>query len=499
MKPRQRLPQKQTARLYCRKNDHRDILWYDETLQKMVYHNALYWTEEDDTSIDRNKIAWIKYPKNALLFAHIGYGWVDIDRQFSYGASLGGGVYGNSMMHRFDTEDLHFAVAMLQNRDMRLTEDGIVYQKITPNVNTDNFDIYKIGQTGVLSFNSGIANVIDFVKNEETSKWDIQKYAYNMMQKIGTNSPYVMGYTDTGILLIKEVVDGESYSTQWFIYHMDIEGNVTELSPPVPPLTKKFLTYSKYQGMRIGTRNFFALFNRYRLWQSPDYYNDRYRNTLIAMISMDDGETWHEETLFTYDDGYGSGYETRNKLQLFSRDGIAYIICGQTNASVDDGHSAYDVRMFESITGTSWSEIPLPKWVDLPVLNEPSGACIAPSSVETIRVAIRPSETSDYNAIMYDCVPNRGESPYSLDYGSYNILFEDGELTDKFNEDFYMCLASGSLHLYFNNKYMAESTKAFAFYTKSFDSADVLPDYVIPYDYCAPGGAVTTETEENNG
>lgn len=108
MKPKERKSQKQTARLFLRRNEHRDIIF------NKIYHNAifLYKLKRDSSNQPTNEIetrdyVWFKYPKHALLtintserIANSGSGidvalpgfrgWVDIDRQFHYAVSEGG-------------------------------------------------------------------------------------------------------------------------------------------------------------------------------------------------------------------------------------------------------------------------------------------------------------------------------------------------------------------------------------------------------------------------
>lgn len=477
MKPRFREPQGQSARLFLRTKDHRDVIYND------TYHNMI-WANTTDIN---DKLVWKKYPNHGLMYAHAGMGWLDADRQLSYGAALGGGTYGASVVHRFDDpdNDLHYAVAHVQKRNFRLTEDGIVFKSFNPNISCPNFGSYKFAKNGLYSNQyANQAHVTYFNKDEDTETWSLTHRTYDI-SSIAT-FPRVMGYTDDGILLIREVVNNGTYTTQWYRYLLDKDGQITMLSDPVPSASKKFLQYSVFQGLKIGIRNFFVLFNRYRNWTSQEAAADTYKNSLIAMVSNDDGVTWNEVEIFSYDDGYGSGFNSANKLNVFSRDGVVYIICGQVNPS-SDGHSAYDVRMFESRSGQSWDEIELPKWVDVPLLNVASGVCINPSVSDTIRVAISPSQTTDANARMFDLVPQPNSCAYEFDYGSYNMMFSKGEPTNKTDEDFYLCLGTDSLHLFFDNKYFAENSKAFAFYKKDYSANDNLADTLQPQDYCVRG------------
>lgn len=271
------------------------------------------------------------------------------------------------------------------------------------------------------------------------------------------------------------------------------------LSDPVPQIT--WMSYIGSGGDKLvstqqGNRLFFATSSTF----SHDQYQ-HWSSQVVAWMSMDGGRSWTKEVLYggdtlaDYDPQRGNN---QNRIEMFQRDGEIFLLFGQ--AANKNGTGWHEVHLYSTLTGTSWSEIPLPKWVDLPVLNEFSGQGVNPASKDTLRIAIRPNETSGQDYNMFDLLEFAGVGgTFFMDYDHGNLMFKDGELVDLLDEEFYMVIGSGSLHLYFDNRYMAESSKAFAWFTREYNSQLDGFDYVIPYDYCAPGGTVTMETEENNG
>lgn len=486
MKPRQRLEQKQTSRLYARGNDHRDILYYDETKQKYVYHNALYYTENDQQSINKENIAWIKYAKNALLnFTKPFLGWMDADRQFSYGIqwSVEQRV-GRIFRLECGICVMYDAYSGASDHACYITEDGVVWQNVTSQLTvnignvTDNWiysddtiayfwgdDYWHTGRT------KRHIRTTRFYKDEETEEWKVEQIADSILDCdeawINWGTPlYYMGYNEDGIIVGKST--GSYSSWQTFVFRVDKYGYVEMLSDPVPEITQvPLFSWRRTAYSRQGTRLF--------------VFSEASSNSgTVAwlLMSMDAGRTWVRNAV-----PYSTNVQN-DRYEMFNRDGEIFLLYGQY--ANKDGEGARSVHLFSTYTGTQWDEIELPQWVDLPVLNVSSGQGVLPLQADTIRIAIRPSEDviADYN--MFDLMSSQTRVE-SMDSEHYNILFQDGEMANLLDTEFYMVIGSGNVHLFFDNRYMAASSRAFAWISQNYNANVDDADYVIDQDYCMRG------------
>lgn len=515
MKPRERKPQAQKTRLYARKNDHRDILYYDTQKQKYVYHTGLYWTEENDAKVKKEHVAWIKYPKKALMHRVKPFtGWIDVDRQFCYGLNIDGNQRsGNFYRLRNNTVIYYGAYSGLGDDNCYAIEDGIIWHDISAKITMYpvNQQMLYIGEDTMAYLwgddywhGGGDRRHISWTRiyKDDDGEFQVEQKSYTLdcdTSWINWYTPlYFVGTINETAIVIKENIDRSLNCQQWF-FSIDKSGHVEMLSDPVPQIT--WMSYIGSGGDKLvstqqGNRLFFATSSTF----SHDQYQ-HWSSQVVAWMSMDGGRSWTKEVLYggdtlaDYDPQRGNN---QNRIEMFQRDGEIFLLFGQ--AANKNGTGWHEVHLYSTLTGTSWSEIPLPKWVDLPVLNEFSGQGVNPASKDTLRIAIRPNETSGQDYNMFDLLEFAGVGgTFFMDYDHGNLMFKDGELVDLLDEEFYMVIGSGSLHLYFDNRYMAESSKAFAWFTREYNSQLDGFDYVIPYDYCAPGGTVTMETEENNG
>lgn len=208
----------------------------------------------------------------------------------------------------------------------------------------------------------------------------------------------------------------------------------------------------------------------------------RYSWFFIAHITHTNGTSWKAHTLLSSSvlGGYSSTPDVKG--HIFFAQGYIYAMVSTSDHSFD--YNAYEVRMYRSLTGDAWEEIPLPKWLDIPIITENAGLGIDSSvSSEKLRVAINPEETSDADCIMHEI------------YGSDIIRFKDGEI-DMTNELFGVYLTDGIHNAYLNNHYLAENSKSFAWITGATSIPDdygTYADKVQKYDYCVPPGGFEGE------
>ena len=491
MKPRERTEQAQSSRMVLRNADHRDAIYND------MYHNVIWANTED---ID-DELVWIKYPKKALMHRVKPFtGWMDVDRQFCYGINMDAGQrYGNFYKLRNGLVLYYGAYSGLSDDGFYAIEDGIIWHDITDQLSYmpiaqmtmylgddcvawlwgDDYwhgggDKRHIVWTRVYKDDEGEFKVLQgqFVFDCDTSwiNW-------------GTALVYCGTVNDT-IIVMKEVMDYYNQSAQQWFFSVSKTGHVEMLSDPVPQPT--FMCYisqnvSGYSYTQQGNRLFFTLASV----TSYDGYANRY-SAITTFSSMDGGHTWTKNVvvgghnLNDYNDQQGG---VQHRTEMFQRDGEVFLLCGQACDSNNSGW--HEVHLYSTYTGTSWDEISLPAWVDLPVLNEYSGQGVDLAGVDTVRVAVRPNDATSQDYNMFDLIAR-----YSLFAGNTmdvehgNIMFQDGEVKSLLDTDFYMVIGTGSLHLYFDNRHMAENAKAFAWYTKAYDSQADGADYIQNGDYC---------------
>lgn len=496
LKPKERKQQKQTSRLYLRNRDHRDVIYND------AYINALWANTED---VD-DELVWAKFPNKALMFYdYPTFGWIDVDRQFQYAMTVGGGQrsgrmfrLNNGIVWIFDTYSgvgSAYAIA---------TDNGVVWKNITSKFTSIPNYQYAIpfGEDSIAWtwgddywHGGGTKGHISWVR--VTRKEDTDDYDFEVEQKSYTfdcdeswlNWSAVgicIGTINDKLIVAKEVTDRYSLNSQQWFFSISRTGHVEMLSDPVPQMT--WMRYFNgrmsisQQGWGDGARLFMVTAST----MSHDSYA-HWATQVVAWASMDGGATWTKTVLFggenlpDYDYQYGG---VQHRVEIFNRDGEIFILFGQ--ACNKDGTGWHEVHLYSTLTGTSWDEIPLPTWLDMPVIHEYSGRGLAPSSSETIKVAIRPNNTSGQNYNMFDLLPlnNNGHANQLMDFAHGNVMWQDGENKPLKDTDFFMVIGSGNLHLYFDNRYMAESSKAFAWYTTTVDEQMDGADYIQNGDYC---------------
>jgi len=492
MKPRQREQQKQSSRMYLRKHDHRDVIYQD------MYHNAMWCKTED---ID-DELVWVKYPKHALMHRVKPFnGWMDADRQFCYGVQLDGGQrYGDFYKLRNGLVLYYGAYSGLSDDNFYAIEDGIVWHDITakiPSFTPIAQQNMYLGDDCIARFwgddywhGGGDHRHINWTRvyKDEDGEFQVEQGSATFdcdTSWINWYTPLLYcGTVNDTVIVMKEVMDYYAHSNQQWFFSISKTGHVEMLSDPVPQPTFMGYMWSSGQFAQAYTQQGDRLFFVTGGVVSYDSYVNRY-SSVTAWMSMDGGCTWTKTEIFgghnlaDYDDQHGG---LQHKMEMFQRDGEVFLLFGQ--ACDKDGTGWHQVHLYSTYTGTQWDEVALPNWVDLPILNVPSGKGVAPANVDTIRVAIKPENTSDQDYNMFDLISKYTQNTANtMDIDHGNIMFQDGEVKDLLDTDFYMTIGNGSLHLFFDNRYMAENSKAFAWITGHDGAEYNQADTVIPYDY----------------
>ena len=503
MKPRQRLPQKQSARLYARKNDHRDILYYDEQKQKYIYHNALYWTEEDETKAVKEHVAWVKYAKNALLHQDVAAGWIDLDRQFNYAYQGFGQSY--NMTYYLEEPDITVMLCgyYLSSAKVYWTKDGVVWHDITPTGGIAFFNgwqILRFGENGVCScyydYNARIYYVRRMLFEYDAENDEVTyTIATNSYATTYTNVMYLCN-TQEGIIVYEGSSTGGNDPVFYTVYsHIKADGSrtMTEQSMANRSILGTGVTASAY--CKHDNHCCIVLWGE-RLHAQYTGHNER---CVEVMCTHDNGNTWHGQAITDIQQDNYTSYVGDN-VDLFYRNGYFYAIY-----AIHEFYS-WRTRMFKSQFGISWEEVILPKWVDLPLIQG-GGTAIATPSKETLRIAIDPPNTSGADVQMNFLIPYAPQNlgVQNLKGGNFalgNILYQDGKITE--NDHFWYKMGGSTnggsaYHAYFDIEQLGDTSKAFAWQQANYVDTGEKPDTVIPYDYCAPRNALIAETEENNG
>ena len=491
MKPRLRETQAQSSRMFFRKHDHRDIIFDD------IYHNAM-WCNTDEIE---DELAWVKYPNHGLMVSsqYSMLGWIDCDRQFGFGVAARHGYNWMSQMIQLDDILVVWQYLSSSTNYILVTEDGIVWQHIPWSGGTvvkgDVFNAWKFGYDNTIVtiygddywHGQGTKKHIEtwhFEKDEETEQWGIT-YSQSVIDEAtidwSTDLRY-LGNVEDGCIVGKDVQSGSGSGMRWqlFTYEIHADGSTTMLSDPVPSLDlhPHFGSAEKMRVCQKGQILYYSTILCYR------FDNQQHYNQCMACMSMDGGKTWNENILFGY--RYYADYGTNDRLDMCVRNDNIMVIFGQYTDK--DGSGAGSLHIYETLTGLTWSEVNLPSWCDVPLLDVYSGQGISPSVNETLRIAVRPQETSDADTTFFNMLPSsvRGNV---MNNGAGNVMYKEGKYNK--DEEFYLHFGyGGGYNAYFDNKYLAENSKAFAWNAVAYNgnmTTEQQADFIQPNDYCVRG------------
>lgn len=464
MKPKQRLEQKQSARLYLRKKDHREVIMND------IYHNAIWMKKEQDGE-EKDELVWVKYPKHALVNAvsNNNYGtlcWMDADRQFQFGQRY---LNGNAQAILLDNGVCVYAVTRSSSSRVEIlaSVDGMIWQNFGEVGLTISF--YHFCDNGLVSYSlSGTNCTVNavFFEVDEENNISIEKRTF----KFSTSGHYYFLYmcdTSEGCLFYKTIQtekDG-NYIYQNSVYHLNKNG-VFEKRYENLSASYVMLGDGKSAYCRCGSKIVVASCNA----QQYNRYTAERIHTFYAYESDDGGTTWSENQF----ENYRHNADTSPmRIDCCVRDGEFFVFYGSTRSL------GAEIKVYASYTGTSWNKIELPSWVDLPICKD--GTCVNQNTtLDELRIAIKPNETSDYNIRLWDLINEK-----TLNRRSGNILFKDGKATEAIEEDIYFCFGSTQgWKAFFDNKYLPSSSRAFAWQTASVSTYGEVPETIQENDYC---------------
>lgn len=456
MKPKQRLEQKQSSRLYLRKKDHREVIMND------IYHNAIWMKKEQDGE-EKDELVWVKYPQNALVNISNGssLGWLDTDRQFNFAI---GYASGQRTSRIFGLDKICIALSAYSSIDSsQYTEDGIVWHSFKKNPSMAlNEDVMYFGKNGICAnffFNTFIT-ICEFEKDEETEEWSFTQKNVT----IPSNAWYLCR-TDDGCILGVSNYDRNSNTYTNDFYRVTSEGceKVNTIMGVKWAFNIRWVRDCS-RGSYLG----FALIASFSL-------NDNTYNQILGFTSHNGGYSWEVQELYSQQSGYYESWSydsSTANMDAFVRDDYMYVIFGDLQRGV---------HLWRTLT-QQWNEVELPSWVDLPLLQS-GGKCVSPTTKEKLRIAIRPNETTNADTSVYNLIGKAINNTTRLNRNNYNIKFENGEILGMDQEDEFLVLHNGYVCVFDNLRFISNS-KSFAFiqggYSDSTDGADRLQEN----DYC---------------
>ena len=245
MKPRAKARQKQNGRMVLRKQDHRDVLIYNSTDDRMMYHNLTVLHDEEG-----KKLVWQKYPSKALILGVSPYSsggalavstWLDVKRHMLYRIGSGNP---NSTSYYQVLRVQNLAVDFIYdgfNTKLMASEDGMIFHKDNDALvawNVTNFKPKPIGLYDELCVHSYSGNTpngtlvkfsLEVTEDDDEFLRELDASVENLSLVFGENSPvsYLLGNTESGVLIARRKT--ETNIDFGVFYHVSNNGYVNEV------------------------------------------------------------------------------------------------------------------------------------------------------------------------------------------------------------------------------------------------------------------------------
>ena len=498
MKPRERKEQAQTSRLYLRNADHRDVIYND------MYHNAM-WANAGNV---QDKLVWTKYPKNGLIMTYGGAGdragghcWMDVDRQFQYGRGFAGGQRGRSAVYGLEKDGITVLYSQYggATSNFSVTDDGIVWQDIdVRGANPSQETIWHFGEDGLCWIHTGeihyeerypyragfTVGTILFKKNEDTGKFEVECHQYSYPDKVNdctfvcnTKQGFIL-YTTYGAPYDQSGTAGANNPTYWHIDHAGVKTqkhySLWQTNPIFSSLRSNNENSYGFAYAKVGNRCFVIATVENGISR---YSGDRYFRVHL-LCSNDQGATWTGEKVFEYFRPMYSE-DANFRIALYVRDGEVFAFWASNKSY------GWKVHAYSTYTGTQWDEIALPSWLEVPVISG-GGACIAQTSKETLKIAVDPQNTSGADINLAEMLK---DPRFDMNLRSGSIMYRDGKMVKITDDVVWFHFGgnyAGTWNVYFNNRYLAENSKSFAWLGAYWNDTQNIPDYIQNGDYCVP-------------
>lgn len=345
-------------------------------------------------------------------------------------------------------------------------------------------------------FNLGVTHVRATVFQNYYDKYH-ETDIYEEGVLIGTSyykaEAYIEAVTRTGVIIKKDIRTYTSYipgasshtstaSKTYNFFHLTWEGgwSIKEVRPVDPGSTPpqylyNYNAYAYLDDCRHGDTTV-TVYVRSQQIESNKFYV-----SIMIGYTANNGDLWeyYEPIYYTITGQYTN---IDAKAKVIYRNAKFYVFLATPN---QDGAA---LKLYSSTNGYYWNEIALPRWLDIPYTDKCGLNTDRDPAYEYLRLAVKPLETSDQDANIYDLI---WYDP---------VRFKNGEINDRFNE-FYICFYNPIFAAYFTNEYLATNSEAFAWLWKRESTSDVNSIYdigeeVMDYDYCAPPGGFEGEVPD---
>ena len=515
MKPKERIRQYQSSRLFLRKNDHRECIAND------IYHNAIWMTkQQDDKFID--DAVWIKYPERALIgtfkrnnVTYMGNTNINFCDSHYVQVETNQRTFSVKKM-----QDCTIAISSYGSSSIWLTEDGVVWKKVgynggSPSVNdpfpyANNFDVVGANCIGNASFSLIDTKtrtydlntfVIQFIKDEETKEWSTQVFRqsrrfvfYEILGNMYPSTINFCGLTQSRAIFMNQFTKVGYSDTPdvTFVWSMDNEGNVEQVG--TIPLSKAYDTNGKLVDgdySRFATNPTKTV--SCRVFVGRQGTNNRWVYNVLVHTTSDGGATWNGQLI---KDIHDSGYYGRSiaefRCDLCYRDGEFHLYFADYNG-ITYHWTSYD--------GETWEEKFLGDYVDVTVEGA-FGSCVMQEPFyEKVRIKFNnnsDADSSTYPNLAFSTaigqIPSGGMNRKQFDEGNHNITFING-LPHMTSMEDYLCCQIGNYIVFFKDCNLYYNADSWAIELRNYDEYNGV-ELVLPEDYCCSDGG--SKKDEND-
>lgn len=450
MRPKRRLRQGQSSRLYLRRKDHRECILND------VYHSGI-WIKKMQGEEQKDELAWLKYPSRHFLYrsrftgayTNASFGYFDIDRQFSFCTNLNQS-YDSKCITLEDYVVMPYVYVGygVTVRDFRITKDGMVFKSRPFSSNYYARNFYRFGKNSVIGFGqSGTTfscDIFHIVDNPQKQfDYSLEKKTHNFTTVNAT--PRYVCATDEGCIIA--FVSG-AWCTTYEITHNGAR-RLNDVAFEIRTYTSPIVL----QGYSDGDFIAFCIYGRYL--DNMNYIVFEHN----IFYSTDGGASWQDQTVTK--NRYWSMPTITENMYFFARKGVCYVY------DIWNGN----LNVYQS-SGGDFTEVEIPKGFILSVVNS-CGSDIANSGANTCQIKLK-ADASTSADISF--------SISSASFGTWasDAFFKDGKVDTEPNG---LTFNLGYDQVYIDNPTFQSSEDNVYFRFKAFNEAQTLPDRVQEGDY----------------